>query len=49
MWVVTIQHWCSAFTLGIYQTEGEARARADRYPTRNGEWVQIERREHAAH
>ncbi len=45
MWVVTIQHWCSAFTLGTYQTEGEARSIGENYPTRTGEWVQIERRE----
>jgi hypothetical protein len=40
---VTVEHWFSAFTLGTYPSEVEARTSADRYPTRNGEWVRMER------
>lgn len=46
MWVVTRQHWCSALTLGIYTTEGEALTAAANHPPRRGEWIQVQRRDY---
>ena len=44
-WAVVLEHWCSAMTLTVWDTEDEARRYGEQYPARKSEWVRIERRD----